>query len=285
MNKYGILLSSLFLLSCYGDPSSVTGEADADDFAVAVVSYRPAPGQYVNNSSYGNSSAAPGIPDGSIVSLGGFGGSITLRFLTPIRDIPGKPDFVVWGNALYNGNNPRKRWAEPGLIEVSEDGNSWYLIGGSFFSPGFQPATNVLAVTYSNTNASYWPSWITGDEYRITNVCLNTAFEPRIDPSGSLAYTNSPTEAAETLYGYADCTPKGTVDRDWSADDPLSFGIEGSGGDPIKLEWAVDTNGNSIYTAISNRSFYYIRITTAVHRDNGIFGETSTEIDAVGVCR
>lgn len=283
MKKIGILLAIALLLSgCYGDPSASSG-GDADRYATQVVSYRPAPGQ--NISSHGNSTAALGAPDGSAVTLGGFGGSITLRLATPIADIPGRPDFVVWGNAFYISGDSRSRWAEPGLIEVSPDNSNWYLIGGSLFNTTNRPANNILTVTSSNTNSAVWPEWLTNrSKYSFTNFCLNSAFLPGIDPATG-NFTNHPSAPSESLYGYADCTPKGAVAPDWSADDPLSFGIEESGGDPIMLEWAVDTNGNSAYSTVAALSIRYIRISTAVHKMDSLLGETSTEIDAVGICR
>ena len=279
----GILLLSLLISGCYGDPSAVTGGGDTDRYATQVMEYKPAPGQFVNN--YGDSGDALGAPDGSVVTLGGFGGSITLRLSTPVTDIPGEADFVIWGNAFYIGGETRSRWAEPGLIEVSPDNATWYLIGGSLFHSGNPPSANLRTAAYSNTNSSSWPAWLAGSgTWSTANFCLNSAFTNRIDPADN-NYTNAASDTMETLYGYADCTPKGTINSGWSADDPCSFGIETSGGDPVMLEWAVDSSGIPIYSSISNLSFRYIRITTAVLLDGGLLGEFSTEIDAIGICR
>jgi len=276
------VFSLLLFLSCYGDPSYVSGGADALRFAGQVIAYKPAPGQYTGLSA---GSKALGAPDGSIVTLGDFGGSITLRMSSSITDRAEEADFVIWGNAFYIGGDPRSRWAEPGLVEVSPDNVNWYLIGGSLFNAGNRPAANLLIVTYSNTNNFIWPPWLNGySSHSVTNYSLNSVFTQQLRNRDS-AYTNSTSDNVETLYGFADCTPKGEVGEDWVADDPLQFGIETSGGDPIMLEWAVDSSGNSIYSAISNLSFRYIRITTAVQQASSRLGERSTEIDAVGICQ
>ena len=72
-------------------------------FAAEVMAYRPAPGNLSNAMA---TRPGSGDPDGQVVSLGGLGGSITLRLADPIKNRPG-PDFVVWGNALYRGEDVR----------------------------------------------------------------------------------------------------------------------------------------------------------------------------------
>src|SRR5690606_32683705 len=119
-------------------------------FASEVLDYSPAPGQFVNNPAYNDPAVALGAPSGGapgepppadIVSLGGFGGSITLRFAETVWDDPCNPfgvAAIVFGNALYVANNPRRRFAEAGHIEISLDANgngvaddAWYVIRGS----------------------------------------------------------------------------------------------------------------------------------------------------------
>lgn len=65
------------------------GNTRAGDFADSVVAYAPAPGQFINNGATNNPALALGAPiamgtlQGSatgILSLGGFGGSVTLKF-------------------------------------------------------------------------------------------------------------------------------------------------------------------------------------------------------------
>jgi hypothetical protein len=87
-----------------------------------------------------------------IVSLGE-GGSITLAFSHPVRDDLNNPyglDFIVYGNALvwidgvteWNNGNPRNvkvsanGGAEPGVVSVSQDGQTWYSFTND---PNFMP--------------------------------------------------------------------------------------------------------------------------------------------------
>lgn len=284
MAKTGIcLLLCLLLCGCYGDPSAANGGTDPTVYAATVSEYKPAPGQHLTL--LGDPTAALGAPDGQVVSLGGFGGSITLRLPAPVIDRPGAPDFVVWGNAFYSGGDPRIRWAEPGLIEVSPDGSTWYLIGGGLFSTGNRPADNIRTVFFTNTNSTYWPLWATATNVlTFSNFCLNGVVLPRLRP-GDSAFTNDTSEPQEDLYGYADCTPAGNPPAaGWVPDDPYAFGNSGTGGDAIMLEWAVDPAGEPVYESIRHLEFRYVRITTAIHASRGTLGEFSTEIDALGIC-
>lgn len=273
----------LVLAGCFGDPGSISGTGEASLFAGQTILYRPAPGQ--GAAVLDDPTAATGAPDGRTVTLGGFGGSITLRMNTPIIDRPGEPDFVIWGNAFYIGGDPRIRWAEPGLVEVSTDAVTWHLIGGSVFNISNPPTSNALTVTWTNNSGTNWPAWAEGmGTLTLSNTTLGPVFLDRLRASDS-AHTNSPAEAGETLYGFADVTPKGNAPTGaWLPDNPFVFGVQGSGGDAVSLEWAVDRDGNPLYEAIRHLEFRYVRITTAVHVDLGVLGECSTEIDAVGVC-
>ncbi|MFQ5492135.1 MAG: hypothetical protein ACE5GE_15570, partial [Phycisphaerae bacterium] len=73
-----------------------------DPFAVAVVEFAPAPGQFVQNAQFDDPTRALGPPVGggeaaadntSVVSLGGFGGYIVLGFDHTVTDDAANP----WG--------------------------------------------------------------------------------------------------------------------------------------------------------------------------------------------
>src|SRR5690606_29112210 len=97
-------------------------------FASRVVDYAPAPGQFVNDPAFNDPARSLGAPIGaglltadltSIVTLGGFGGSLTLAFDEPVEDDANNPlglDCIVFGSAFYVAGNENRRWAEAGLI-------------------------------------------------------------------------------------------------------------------------------------------------------------------------
>ena len=119
-------------------------------FATEVVDYAPAPGQFVNDPLFNGPPAALDRPyaggfmnpnNSSLLSLGGFGGSITLAFDHTVMDDAANPfgvDAIVFGNAFWVSSDPNRKWAECGHIEISRDVNAngladdpWYLIPGS----------------------------------------------------------------------------------------------------------------------------------------------------------
>lgn len=252
----------------------------ADDFATTVIDYSPAPGQFVSDPNFNDPARALGAPIGggtlsadntSAVTLGGFGGSITLAFDHTVLDHPNNPlgmDAIVFGNAFYVGGNDERRWAEAGLIEISLDVNNngladdtWYTIPGSSLSA---PVTLPL------------PSVFDGP------VVIN-------DPSAGTGN--------ESYWGYADMSPTlilGDTDANNTADDtsitpeefytvpdnPALLGIDpgSGGGDAFDIAWAINPATGDLANLYG---FDFIRITTAVDITNGIFGEVSTEIDAV----
>lgn len=257
--------------------------ARADDFASKVIAYNPAPGQFVSDPLYNDPNDALGPPDGagkisgnntSVVTLGGYGGSITLGFEFTVFDHPGNPfglDAIVFGNAFYLQGDTERRWAEAALIEISYDANGngladddWYTIPGSSLSA---PISLPL------------PS----------------------DFDGPVLVNNSGSSSVESYYGYADVTPTlllgdtngdGTIDDPsmlpeefyTNPDDPMTTDITpgSGGGDAFDIAWAIDPVTGAPANLVG---FDFIRITTAVDSVNGSFGEVSAEIDAVADVR
>jgi PKD repeat protein len=236
-------------------------------FATMMCAYNPAPGQFVNDPQYNDPAKALGQPKGgrtplqpdnsSIVSLGGFGGSITLAFDHRVLDNPGGYDFIVFGNAQYSG--APLRFVEPGVVEISEDGFTWFLIPGSHLRAPFERITK----TYSNGQ-------------------VFSAYQLPADTQDGIV------NGKYTLWGYADLSPVLALPdmadpaRYFTIpDDPILTGIDTGtcGGDAFDIAWAVDPRTG---TAANLSGFRYIRITTGVDRNlGGSLGELSTEIDAV----
>ncbi len=106
-----------------------------------VLSYTPAPGQFINSAPWGTPLSARSIVGGvnGSLSLGAFGGSVVFCFEEAVENHPDNPfgvDFTIFGN-------PMEQWSEPGVVFVMEDENgngiaddTWYEIAGSdhFFS-------------------------------------------------------------------------------------------------------------------------------------------------------
>lgn len=286
----------------------------ADPFATEVMEYSPAPGQFVNVAAFSDPSRALGPPFGggtaqpnnaNVVSLGGFGGSITLKFDHLVQDHPLNPfglDAIVFGNAHWVGGDPQRHWAECATIEISLDANAngmaddpWYLIAGSHSGPSVVP----YSVTWDDDveDSKHGPddeAWIPqgeSGEWDTDGYLLPVAFQA-IPLRNPLSNSN-----VEGIWGYAEFTPT-LVLGDWDADnfaddpqivperfyvrpdDPLAVGItaKSGGGDAFDVTWAIDAEtGENPQLA----GFHFIRVTTAVNYVLQPFGEISAEIDAV----
>ncbi len=274
-----------------------------DPFAVEVIDYSPAPGVFVCNPQFNDPQRALGAPVGggtvnadlsSLVTLGGFGGSITLRFDHPVEDDLLNPfgvDAIVFSNALWQGGDPHRHVCESATIEIALDANEdgsiskdegWFLIPGSHLSV---------------------PEWFTvrwDDEPCMPRdmPARTGAFMLPEEQFASFVVINPLADSEnEGIFGYAEYTPTlviGDLNADdiveddailpavfyTMPDDPLRVGItSGSGGgDAFDIAWAIDvTNGS----AAGLTSFDFVRITTASHYVHPFLGELSAEIDAV----
>lgn len=294
-----------------------------DHFASFVVEYRPAPGQFVNSVQFGDPSRALGPPTGGgvispdntgVVSLGAFGGSITLGFATPVMDHPRNPfgiDAIVYGNASFVAGDPQRRFAEAGVIEIAQDltGNGqpdgpWYLIPGSHLAAGSAIGRDAMLWDAVDpllppTNASWFP---TGESspmmtwaYSLPSVVFGVSVLVNPNLGGG-----DPT--VQGVFGYADCSPTlrlGDLTGDdvvddfvitpeefyTSPSDPRRVGVSpgSGGGDGFDIAWAIDPATGE---PAGIDSFSFIRITTGVpYGTPGLFGEISTEIDAVARVR
>lgn len=187
------------------------------------------------------------------------GSYVLLKFNTPVTDDPLNPmglDFIVYGNSTWAGGNPLRKWAEPGLVEISEDVNGngvpddpWYVIPGS-----------------RGLNRSVLPGGIS-------------------NPSPALAGTvfNTNTDGKERDWGYCDMTPtqRKYLDNYVRPDDPFTVGLtpRSGGGDAFDIKWAVPVDGTGNPDGISR--FHFIRISAFINMADGTFGYVTPEIDAV----
>lgn len=290
-------------------------DASTSDFATIVIDYTPAPGIFINNVLFNDPTQAIGAPVGGgtssannskLVSLGGFGGSITLGFDHTVLDHPGNPfgmDAIVFGNAFWSGSDPTRRWAEAGHIEISLDVNengladdAWYVIKGSSLSD--PPGTDYREQDWDDDEGTATPPEFVEDYPDpmffpgIGSTYTTGAYElPSEFAVVVLEHPQGPGATEEAHWGYADLSPtlakpswRSVGDFYTSPDDPMEVGItpDSAGGDAFDIAWAVDpTTG----VPANLSGFDFIRITTAVQFESEIFFEISTEIGGVADVR
>lgn len=244
---------------------------DSKAFVTELLNYTPAPGQFINKKP-GNLESAESIIEGrGLVSLGGWGGSVTYAFDHTVLNHADKNDLIIYGNAMPT-------FSEPGIIYVMQDDNAnglpddiWYEIKGSghdlegtdraYKITYFRPANAEDDVAWEDSKGNtgsiaknafhkqaYYPEWITEDSYTISGTLLS---DNNIDMSNPSYITSKPFE-----YGYADNT---------------------SGGDHIDLADAIDADGNPVNLS----GIDFIKIQTGVQANMGWLGELSTEVTGI----
>lgn len=276
------LAASAFLASCASDdkyiPTGASTASRGEHMAkITAVDYRPAPGQFVNllpastdkdtQESINQKVLAILNSSNNIISLGAFGGSVTMTLADPIFNNRDTVDFKINGNALTNTS-------EPGLVEVSKDGKTWYELKGEHWDKSkAHYSVTYYQPTDSATNEHYikWKT-VDGDEGWISRFdTYKQPFFPKWqEPVDSMKFTSRalPNNAVKVgggvinltaYWGYVDSYPNNTS-KAW-----------------LDLDNAVDAAGNSVYLD----QIKYIRVTTAILANNGVIGELSTEVGCV----
>ena len=254
---------------------------------IEVIDYSPAPGQFINEiPAYdeGDSKASIAAKAGKalnareMISLGAWGGSVTLRLKTPIYNGSGN-DFRVLGNSYYSGTNDRGEKygsCEPGIVYVMQDANGngkpddgqWLELSGDKTD-----GAPIVSVTYTKCNKeilwsctdgtsgtipqldafhphTYFPKWISGE---------TLTFSGRRLPDNGV-YNEATTNFDLYCYtGYADARPN---------NEPESG---------LDISSAIDSNG--VKTNVESIDF--VRIVTGVLQVNGHLGECSTEVSGI----
>jgi len=267
-------------------------------FISEVISYTPAPGQFINESPWGIPESAGSIVGGvnGSLCLGAFGGEVIFRFAAPVENHPDNPfgvDFTIFGN-------PMPEWSEPGVVWVMKDENgngapddTWYELAGSDFY--FSSTRKNFQVTYSDPGVTVAHDVPWRDQSGNTGVIK--ANSAHIQPYYPLAvffpdipreeYTVSGTmirgavdvdhppvlKSARRAFGYADNRLRGTPPYT-IPDNHYTIELENSGGDAFAIDWAVDTDG--IHVELDK--IHFVRVVNAVIHEGGWLGEVSTEI-------
>ncbi|NDV64865.1 YncE family protein [Bacteroides sp. 224] len=273
------------------DEPEEPGKASA--YATKVLEYYPAPGQFMNTSATAYKDgfttkdvltyADELIKKKSILSLGGFGGYITIGFDHTIPNVTGAYDFKIYGNSYYNSLG-KGGSSEPGIVLVSKDSNEnglpddeWYELAGSeYYSDKvirnyeityYRPKTLLSEIQWKdNQNSegviprngfhssnSYYPAWIEADEITYKGTRL---------PDNGI---NEGTGSAENWVQYP---------FPWGYADNMPNNSEFS---QFKIDWAVDQNGQSVHLD----GIDFVRIYSAINQVCGWTGEISTEISTI----
>ncbi len=271
------LLTTIITLSILATLNAQVGEG-------RIVEYKPAPGQYINiipQYTDGDTQATiiqkanENIELGALITLGGYGGYVVVKFDTAVINAPDKFHFLIRGNAFNNS-------AEPGIVMVAKDDNNngiaddqWYELAGSEYERSttnyeityYRPTVetedtlsqyihwrdNLGGVGYlpriPTNKQSYYPLWIDEDSLSFKGTLLpNNSID--VNGDGSLYQLKS------YSWGYADNQPNNLTDS-------ISF----------KINWAVDDNGQSVHLDHIN----FVKIYTGINTVNGRIGEPSTE--------
>jgi len=278
----------------------LSGRLEAQ-FVSKVLDYLPAPGQHTNFDFIGTPSAASSLvgTNKGMVSLGAYGGSITVYFAQGIQNDLANPygvDFTIYGN-------PTLTWSEPGIIQVMKDENhngipdeTWCEIAGS--EHFWNTTASSYEVTYQNngqTQASDIP-W--SDNMGSSGIIPENSFHqqpyyPKADLFPNIATDkyvlkgtkinglidlSNPGEVISyhKAFGYADNTPVKSL-TEKLPDNPYTSVIEGSGGDAIDISWAVDQDKKYV----NLDEIHFVRIYTGMNALAGWLGEISTEITGI----
>lgn len=301
--------------------------ADADSpFATRVMNFDPAPGQFVQHADYNDPTRAIGPPIGGglraadnskMVSLGGFGGSITLGFDRRVFDNRFNRygvDFIIFGNAFWVVGDSTRRFAEAGVVEVSRDDNAngladdaWYVIAGSDLAP---PLTqNTISwddQTADNLLPPASPLWIPAGRsgtWATSGYLLGGTVADAMYNTHVLVHPGGPSAIVERAFGYADLSPTALLgDHDGDnivedptaspssfytlADDPHAVGLSAGsgGGDGFDIAEARDP-ATGLAPSPPLAWIDFVRVRTAAHATHPSLGEISTEVAAVADAR
>lgn len=284
---------------------------DASPYITKVLEYRPAPGQFVNTmpqykegdtQATMNEKALNAIGNNTrrMITLGGYGGYVTVGFDHTIRNAKDANDFLVLGNAFENSS-------EPGIIQVAYDVNQngqpdeeeWFEIAGSahhapkheLWYEQAKQAGNIVetyldySITYKKPakepttneekeNYIFWEDNKGHKGYKVMNQFHPQPYYPQWIEEEQLVFTGT-------------CLPQNGINQGTEqaphfvlpsftygyADNYPNDAAEAA----IDIDWAVDKNGNPANLP----GVDFIKIYTGVNQENGWLGENSTEVCGV----
>lgn len=270
--------------------------------SISVFEWVPAPGQFIGETTMGeittpddaNDWAQKRLNNSNYVSLGGFGGYITVGFDHSIQKRDGQFDFSVTGNAFLNAGSADGGSNEPGIVWVMQDVNGngipddeWYELRGSetgnpqtcrnYAVTYYRPAGPKMNVQWTDNHGLrgtidylsafhrqdyYYPAWITSDSYTLYGTCL----QAKTTQNSSTGFWDN----SAFSWGYAD--NKGSDDLS-NSDSP-----DGPGGEGQRNGFMIE---NAMYPDLTHINLQYIdfiKIQTGLNTKAGWLGEVSTEV-------
>ena len=262
LNVAILMVTVVAFVSCGEEPKP---EAQT----IHVLEYCPAMGQFVNVlPQYQEGFTAEDmcreaeryLNAGSVITLGGFGGYVTMSLDSPVKNRQGY-DFRITGNAFRQQGSDEYGNSEPGAVWVSRDENgngkpddAWYELAGSdhFLETTIHHYTKVWHksdTTMRNPfhTQPYFPQWLQDTVITATGTRL-----------ASVAKTTGGVVSQRIRdYGYADNKPNNDIE-----------------GTSFDLDWAVDAEGRQVKL----ESCDFVRVVTAVDEVFAQIGELSTEV-------
>lgn len=274
------------------DGRPATGTSSA--FCNRVYEWLPGPGQFINEPAAGELAdmdaacewALARLKDGQYVSLGAFGGYITVGFDHSIMAGAAGYDFAIGGNAFLNASSGSGGSNEPGIVYVMQDSNgnglpddTWYELRGS--ESGTADCLHDYAVTYMrpagaaqpvewtdnlggtgtvdhlaafHNQPSYYPAWVKADSYTLSGTRLKDRTTQ--DPATGL-WDNS-----AFGFGYADNRGSDVLD--------VATGMANG----FCIANAMLPDGSP--AGLSHIDF--VKVQTGVNSKAGWLGEVSTEV-------
>lgn len=271
-------------------PANATSSASQNK----VYEYVAAPGQFINDTDVlaaftGNETtheqalgyATDRMKKGLFVSLGGFGGYMTVGFDHSIMSGNSDYDFAITGNAFKESN-------EPGIVWVMQDTNgnglpddTWYELRGSdtgsdkwqpyYTVTYYRPAGAGMNVRWTDSEGlsgiirylyefhkqpCYYPAWVDAECYTLRGSRL--ASNMAVEASGK--WVTSP-----FAWGYADNL----------GSDAEPSNADGTGQlNRFRISDAIHPDGTP-----ANLEFIdFIKVQTAVNDGNRVTGESSTDV-------
>jgi len=314
----------IFALSaCSSDPDIPTPEPEPEPtpaqkgiLPVKVIEFMPAPGQFVNEiPAYEDgdtqetilAKAQDMLDNGQLLSLGAFGGYITLKLYNPILALAIETsDLRILGNAYLTStadDTDPLGSSEPGVVMIMPDNNNnglpdeqWYVIAGDHWEQAV-----LTTVTYTDNSAAgsdaqfvAWADDLGNSGYISRNRMFhNHPFFPMWLPDKQMTFTafrlpdNGFFDPAKKIYrqhsykGYADSWPNNAPESALSIVNAVPYPSTSAIPGQTVSEITAHAQASSDAKVPPITRIDFIRIYTGVLQNNGPIGEVSTEISAV----